>query len=442
MNICFIANFYKTYFFHEIAKNLESNGVDVHWIVVNSKLRDFLLNHYPPERVLYISKSNAEASGKPIGDFRLNEIIYGDRVLKNEPEWAIEYLRNIQLPFSNFIQNHEIRYVFGEITWAHEILFHRILRALPELGAKYLNPHTIRIPNGRFAFFKDEYQSEFQEIENPQQVSDTDAEFLVEKPDYLAINDSKIKKSRGLRERLNRVRRFISRENIDPKDPTVTSNRWLSFKKHASEEFNREIYRFVKRTPYSSELGRKPYVFLALHKQPEASIDVIGRYYEDQWINILNIWRSLPDNWQLLVKEHSNAIGDRPYSFYSKINKLHNTYLIDEKADSHALIFHSEAVVTVSGTVAYEAALLQKRSITFAPCFFNKFQHCENITIGKIIKGGIFQAAQAKGSDSAAKEFILNNSFPGVISDPISMPSIISQNNIRLVTTAFLKILK
>ena len=45
-SICFVANYYKTFFFHEIAARLQTSGIDVCWIVVNRKLRDFLIDKY------------------------------------------------------------------------------------------------------------------------------------------------------------------------------------------------------------------------------------------------------------------------------------------------------------------------------------------------------------------------------------------------------------
>lgn len=443
MNICFVANFYKTYFFHKIAKELETKDITIFWITTNNKLHNFLKENYPKEQILYISKKNSASSKTPIGDFRINEIIYGDRTLRHEKEWPKEYLRNIQLPLFNFIKENTIRFVFGEITWAHEILLYRILSSTPELKATYLCPHTIRIPNNRFAFFKDEQQSELYEIKNTEPLSAHELNFSVTKPDYLAINDKKIQKSRKIKERLNRIRRYITRENIDPDDPTVISSRWKSLLVHAGEEINRETYRLINRIPFNKSISSQPYALVALHKQPEASIDVIGRYYEDQWKNILNIWRALPDNWLLLVKEHSNAIGDRPYGFYKKIKKLSNTIIIDEKSDSHEIILNSRAVFTVSGTIAYEAALLGRQSFTFAPCFFNGINGCRKITMESLITENLFTStASQKQPTENLKAHILKNSFNGIISDPISLPSVIDDQNIKDVSSAFLKILK
>lgn len=443
MNICFIANFYKTHFFHEVAQQLERSGVHVYWVVVNKKLRDFLLGHYPAERILYLSKQNVGIPAEVVGDYRLNELVYGDRVLKYDVANGISFLSHIQRPFYDFIHRYSVSHVFGEVTWAHEILFLRILSQRTELQSVYLCPHTIRIPGGRFAFFKDEFQSEFYESTGPRDEADVSLNFAVKKPDYLLLNDVKLHKSRTLKERLARVRRFINRENIDPDDPCVIASRWNSFKKHASEELNREVYRLVKRTVLTPELQGRPYVFIALHKQPEASIDVIGRYYEDQLMNILNVWRALPQGWFVYVKEHTNAIGDRSYGFYKKLQALSNVVLLDEKADSHQLILSAQAVVTVSGTVAYEAALLGKRSFTFGPCFFNIFENCSRVTLDDLRNDRLFQDAPAsvQDGDAAARQYVIDHSWPGAISDPVSNPRCMDESNISMVSSAFLRVI-
>lgn len=445
-SVCFVANFSKTYFFHEVSLHLKNLGVNVFWITVNQKLRDFLVQHYGENRILYLSKHNASHNFSPVGEYSLNELIYGDRVLRYEPSWGSAFLRNIQQPFYDFVQNNNIRFVFGELTWAHEILFHRILQKRHELHAKYLSPFTIRIPNGRFGFFTDEWQSEL--YENPSQTSiishkTRSTELTAEKPDYLIINDTRIKESRKLKNRASRIGRFISKANIDDFDPTVTASRWISFRKHATEEFNREAYRFIKTKKLNKESLESKFIFIPLHKQPEASIDVIGRFYEDQFLNILNIWRILPDGWRIYVKEHTNAIGDRSPLFYRKISNLKNVDLIDEKTDSHLLIKNAMAVVTVSGTAAYEAALLGVPSYTFAPTFFNRFPLCNRINIDMLRESSgieIFNPNRNASNDDAIS-FLFKNSFPGVISDPISNPSCMSPDNVKDVADAFVSLL-
>jgi len=445
MNICFVANYYKTHFFHEVAKRLQAEGVNVFWVVVNQGLRDFILQHYGAANVLYLNKSNSGMEQPPVGDYRLNELVYGDRVLKYEAgNWPYAFLQNIQKNFYDFVEKNKISHVFGEITWAHEILFHRILTDRHELNSRYLCPHTIRIPGGRFGFFSDEYQSVLYEVPGEHGEANKIEPFAVKKPDYLAINDKRLKSSRSVLARLAKIKRYLTRENIDPLDPTLIASRWTLLKLRVAEELNKELYRLIDKVQFTEEISSKPYVFLALHKQPEASIDVIGRYYEDQAANIINVWRALPDGWLLLVKEHSNAVGDRPPGFYRRLGKLRNLLLVDEKSDSYKLIENCQAVVTVSGTVAYEAALLGKRSFTFAPCFFNRFEKCENLKTDDFRSGNIFMSHRERSSimDSDAYRYIYSNSYPGNIGDIVSNPSCISEDNIEMVSNSFIKVLK
>ena len=159
MNICILSNFTKTYLFHEIAKDLERSQINVFWIATNRPLYDFLLSQYGAERVLLINLTYSERPSLTVNDFKLNELIYGDRYLHHKPEVGFRYLRHIQQPIYDFIAKHQLKAIFGEITWSHEILIHRMCKQCPELGCVFLNPHVVRIPDNRFAFFTDERQS-------------------------------------------------------------------------------------------------------------------------------------------------------------------------------------------------------------------------------------------------------------------------------------------
>lgn len=437
--ICFVANYHKTAFFSAIAKQLEKSGIDIFWITVSRRLRKALSETNPASRILLLNKETP-TSPERAKEIRINELIYGDRALRHDRN-AEKYLKSIQQPFLEFISKNSIKLVFGELTWAHEIAFHRLLLESSS-ESTYLNPHTIRIPSNRFAFFQDESQSVFY---NSSATSDDDSEshtIEIRKPDYLSINNNLIKTSQSLRSRLNRIKRFFTEENIDVTDPTIIPRKLIRLRNGILEEINKEAYHLVKREPVNSKLLTSKYLFAPLHKQPEASIDVIGRYYEDQYLNILNIWRNLPSDWLILVKEHTNAIGDRPYSFYRKLQQLRNVILVDENFDSHTLIKNSQFVATVSGTAAYEAALLGKPSITFGKCFFNNFTHCKKLDLTSLTELDFeeFSKKPIDNQQSVIKK-IIENSFPGNIGDPITNPSVMDARNIADVTSGFLKII-
>src|SRR5690606_15802381 len=239
---------------------------------------------------------------------------------------------------------------------------------------------------------------------------------------------------------------FILRTNQDTNDPTLFSNPFIQFKIRTREIYNRIIFKnFVKEITYSQLPKDKSIILFTLHKQPEASIDVLGRYYDDQLQLIKNIWRFMPDGCQLLVKEHSNAIGDRNIAFYRAVKKLRNTYLISTKTDSHKLLNDVIAVFTISGTIAYEAGLIEKHAFTFAPAFFNKLQYCTKLSLEDFRNKAFKDLIITKETGMNVSEFsdwLLNNSFEGILSDAFAEPRSITKENIELLSNAFLEITK
>lgn len=448
-NICFISNYFKTHVFVEIAKTLKNQGIEAFWIIPNRKQYNELSAIFSADRLLYIGKN--EVLANPIDennftlDLKINELVYGDRVLKHESSrWTYKYLDKLSPLYSAFISANNISYVFGELTWAHELVAFRLLEQATELNCKFLNPHTIRIPNGRFAFFTNEFQSQILETKNNQK---TKAEYItLEKPAYLALNDKLLENKGKISYNIKLLKNFILRTNQDSNDPTLYSNPFRQFKVKTSEIYNRVIFKnFITETRIAALPKDKKRVLFTLHKQPEASIDVIGRYYENQLVLIHNIWRILPKHYILLVKEHSNAIGDRNFKFYKAVKNLPNTYLIDNKADTHQLLDTISAVFTVSGTIAYEAALKDKLSFTFAPTFFNKLKGCKQINWSnfKVHNLEMLMQQNTEGLDKIAfSEWLLKNSYEGIMSDAFGDPRSVSKDNIKALSNAFIATMK
>ncbi len=439
MNFCFISNFSKTQLFSSVANQLFAKGHSISWIATNRKIYQQLINDYGKENVLLINRANIQMDQDTLGEFKINELVHGDRVLRHHPEKGQQFLTNIQKPIFDFLKAHKSEYILGEVTWAHELLIHRMCNS-NLLNCTFLNPHVIRIPNNKFAFFTDEYQSKI--LESSINLPKNTTIITPKAPSYLKINRKILSGNQSIFGRLHRIKRFITNENIDLLDPTLLVN----FKKRivaaCLEEWRRVQYKRLETAKVKpSTLGN--YVFLGLHKQPEASVDVIGRYYEDQYQNIVNLWRTLPKGWKLVVKEHSIAIGDRPMAFYKKIKSLPKVVLVDENISSYALIKSARIVATISGTIAYEAALMNIPSITFAPTFFNNLNKCKRISINDLNRFTMQEIVEnlEKRPDNRLKfsNHLLNNSFEGNVLDPISDPNSLAPQNINAICTALLQ---
>lgn len=102
-------------------------------------------------------------------------------------------------------------------------------------------------------------------------------------------------------------------------------------------------------------------------------------------INELNIIeqvsKSLPINWKLYVKEHQAMVGERSLSFYSAVKKFPNVKLVkfNYYSDPKPWIQNAKGVVAISGTGAYEAAMLGKKSIIFADVPFTLIEGVHHV---------------------------------------------------------------
>lgn len=442
VNICFIGNFYKTFLFHEIGACLKLNGVGVYWLVTKSDQYDFLRQHYEADHILNINREFIHKENTIVDDFKLHELVYGDRVFKHEIENGLKFLTHIQRPVYDFLLRNKMRFVFGEVTWSHEVLLLRMCKQRSELNCFFLQCSDIRIPNSRCAFFADEGEYNMMQFDEPYSGNEV---IRMEKPKYLKLINTMLEKNKSVLGRLGRLKRFFTGENIEKNDPNVIVNKMTRLKVAGEEEFNKTSYGFLKKKKLEDIEGTK-FVFFGFHKQPEASIDVHGRYNEDQYLIVTNLWRLLPAGWKVVVKEHTNAIGDRSYSFYKRLLQFPNIILIDEKIDSKLLIARSELVVTVCGTMSYEAALMKKPSITLAKVFFNYINYCKFVSFSDLTKyESLARLVDELNSQPDNRiefsRYLMKNSFEGYVSDSFTDAAVMMDENIQKLAKAFMKLI-
>lgn len=127
-----------------------------------------------------------------------------------------------------------------------------------------------------------------------------------------------------------------------------------------------------------------PYIYVALHQQPENSTSPEGGLFVDQFLAILLLSKSLPTGWQIYVKEHPSQFipqyggnrSSRPKHFYSDVAALPYVKLIPVSFPSLTLIDHAKAVATVTGTIGWEAVVRGKPALTFG---FPWYRGCEGV---------------------------------------------------------------
>lgn len=440
-HICFIGNFYKTAVYEAIADELVKRDCESYWIIPNPTQYKYYSEKYGKDRVLLIDQTIISDEAEPIADLKINEIIYGDRIWKYQKEKGIKYLTSLQSLAYSFLQKNRIQTVFGEDTTAEELLICRLCKVREDLKCKFFSLGTARIPYGRFFFFEDEKQSC---VWKGKTVPADDEEITVEvrKPEYLARNDAIVKKQMSVMGMVRRLGYFISGKHIDKTDPDVLTDKLLRFKVKTREVINQLEYPRVNRQDISSFKDKK-FVFYGFHKQPESSIDVCGRYNEDQFQSIINIWRQLPPDWFLLIKEHSNAIGDRSLSYFRKFNKFPHIILLDERMDSHEIMENAQLVVTNTGTIGLEAALKGIPAVSLSKVVFNCLNYCrfmnwEDFEKYDSLEDLVREIRSLPQNVEAYKELLKKYSFKGYMGDTNSKPRMLEdKENMANLADAF-----
>jgi capsule polysaccharide export protein KpsC/LpsZ len=102
--------------------------------------------------------------------------------------------------------------------------------------------------------------------------------------------------------------------------------------------------------------------------------------YLNQVALVEQVSRSLPTTHKLYVKEHPRMFRDNPRTLrtYRQIASLPNVRFVDVSTDSPSLIMDIYAVVTPTGTPAFEAVLSGKPAITCGEAHFNILSEVSN----------------------------------------------------------------
>lgn len=165
--------------------------------------------------------------------------------------------------------------------------------------------------------------------------------------------------------------------------------------------YKKRLKKYYDSVAENPDLGKK-YVLVTLHYQPEATSTPSGSIYTDQFLMIDMISKTIPDDWQVLVKEHkmqfhplSEGEASREKSFYDDVLKLKNTKFVPLDCNIFELIDGSQAVATLIGTTGFEALVRGKPVLTFgnawyaptASVFSIKKEGDLSIAIEKIKKG-------------------------------------------------------
>jgi len=462
MHVAMIPTAYRTPFFHAVAERLAAAGHEVCWLSPNRRWARWLERQgTPAERILDVSRRGAEWRGDPrpseeerrtlhdletAGGLPFHHLILMDPLLRRRPgEYALKYLAVVCREVEAFLEVHDVRFVFGEQTWAFELAVGQVCR---RLGIAHLVPHTVRVPSGRFAFFDGHMETDLVALREPTAEDRRAARRILEdfrqrrpQPSYVAVDRRFLRFDPG---HLRLLARHVIDLAGDPHDET--SRRPLGLVLDHTVKLmrghrNRRLRHFER-----PELPKaRPFVYFPLHQQPEASIDIKGQPYSNQLEVVRALVRTLPVTHELFVKEHGVALGNRDRWFYRELLALPGLRLIDPGASSFALTQNADLVVTITGTAAYEAALLGRPAATLAPIFFDRIvRHARFDPFGDSLARLLDRGEEDPVGDERRIEFLadlLARTSPGTCGDALWLPASMEASNLDQVAAGFLEVI-
>lgn len=145
---------------------------------------------------------------------------------------------------------------------------------------------------------------------------------------------------------------------------------------HIFYTLTQNFFYYKKITQYNNTFKEK-YVIFFLHYQPERTTLPEGFDFTDQIFAIRTLRLLLPENINLLVKEHPSMFTNksepkaRNRFFYKSINNIKGVSFVNISVNSFKLIDNSIAIATITGTVALESYIRTKPVILFGRSNFS-----------------------------------------------------------------------
>lgn len=170
----------------------------------------------------------------------------------------------------------------------------------------------------------------------------------------------------------HRLKSWWHRE-YNPIAPSVVNFIFSSFGNRARRNFINSNNDSASVKPH---LDRK-YVYFGMHYEPERTSNPDGGEFHDQILAVTRLRSILPDDIAIYVKEHPSqlmasmrGVRGRSPLFYESVKNIRNVHVVDIDTPSIDLIRNAIFVSTITGTVALEAALLEKSALIFGDAWY------------------------------------------------------------------------
>ena len=185
--------------------------------------------------------------------------------------------------------------------------------------------------------------------------------------------------------RFNSIHNYIKVKGKNFEDSNISNWNYLKQIKKI-DEIKKDNLSYYRSIQLNNPNLKVPYVFCALHLQPEKTSSPWGGYYANQYLMIQLLSKAIPAHWKIYIKEHLSqfihpSFGEayRNPTFYDDIKNLKNVEFLPLEFKSFELIDNSIATASLSGQVLWESVLRGKPSLAFGEGHFSWCGGCEGI---------------------------------------------------------------
>lgn len=433
MKILMIEDRLATYVFEKLVSGVKSDH-EIRWVIFNKYFTPrgsydnlYFLNHSSARETnpAYLERYGSISRSLQYFDISVNYTIYKQQLLSIINEYGPDC-------------------VIGETTHFYEQI---LLDICLQKKIPFLNPLSTRYPPGRFEIclfdtdfpLKLKSKNDTTQREDMQKLAENIATGQV-RPSYISKQE---KPTTLFLSKLKYLTKIILTTLNGEKQVTPSVFKKISLRRDVMN-YRKQL---VPHTLDSMEQLPSKFLLYPLQLQPEIPLDLWGKTFKDQGMLIEHL------------AEVSRAIGisvvvkDNPIPKYHLNEKLvsavknnENVYFASNNIAMKSLLEKCDAVVTIVGTVIFEALALRKHVFVLYEGRFSKFNGVTSIRSAleileyKSLLGTENEKGLVHLSNMLAD--VQDNSFPGTIFDPLRSPNLLHDKvNDKLLQKHFGQIL-
>jgi len=160
----------------------------------------------------------------------------------------------------------------------------------------------------------------------------------------------------------------------------------------------------------------RPFVYFPVHVIDDFKIELLIPHCADQEFLIKLVADSLPQGYDVVLKEHPLSLGRNPVSMLRRLSRMENVRLVHPETSSHELIQRAEAVTVISSTVGLEALMYNKPVMTMGRPFWSGYGVTYDLESFREVRDAVPRLLEWKPDPERICEFFggaMRSTFPG-----------------------------